>query len=54
MKRECGDAVVIGASSEKQLEENLRCLEEGPLPQHLVEAFEMAWTLVKGVCVSYC
>lgn len=54
MKRECGDAVVIGASSEKQLEENLRCLECGPLSWDLIEAFEKAWTLVQGVYVSYC
>lgn len=54
MKRECGDAVVIGASSATQLEENLRCLEGGPLPEDVVEAFQKAWTIVKGVCVSYC
>jgi aflatoxin B1 aldehyde reductase len=54
MKKECGDAVVIGASSATQLEENLRCLEGGTLPEDVVEAFQKAWTVVKGVCVSYC
>jgi aflatoxin B1 aldehyde reductase len=54
MKRECGDAVVIGASSVAQLEQNLRYLEGGPLPGDVLEAFEKAWTIVKGVCVSYC
>jgi aflatoxin B1 aldehyde reductase len=54
MKRKFGDAVVIGASSAVQLGENLRCLEGGPLPEEVVEAFQKAWTIVKGVCVSYC
>ena len=31
MKREYGDAVLIGASSVKHIEENLRDLEKGPL-----------------------
>ena len=54
MKREFGDAVVIGASSATQLEQNLKFLEGGPLPEDVVEAFQKAWTIVKGICVSYC
>lgn len=54
MKRECGDAIVIGTSSAAQLEQNLRYLEGGPLPEDVVEAFQKAWTMVKGVCVFYC
>jgi aflatoxin B1 aldehyde reductase len=54
LKKECGDAIIVGASSAKQLEENLKCLEQGPLPDDLVQAFEKAWTLAKGACVSYC
>ncbi|KAF2464734.1 aflatoxin b1-aldehyde reductase [Lindgomyces ingoldianus] len=53
MKRENGDAVIIGASSAAQLEENLRYLEKDPLPDELVRAFDEAWVIVKGVCKSY-
>lgn len=53
MKGEKGDAAVIGASSAKQLEENLANLEKGPLPQDLVEAFEEAWQIVKVNTAPY-
>lgn len=46
---ECGDGVVIGASSLKQLEENLEILEQGPLPPELLKVIEMAWNMVKDL-----
>jgi aflatoxin B1 aldehyde reductase len=46
MKREHGDAVIIGASSVKHLEENLADLEKGPLPQDVVDAVNAAWRTV--------
>ena len=53
MKREYGDAVIIGASSAAQLEENLTNLEKGPLPEEMVKAFDEGWAIVKGVCGPY-
>lgn len=53
LKREYGDAIIIGASSAAQLEENLTNLEKGPLPDELVKAFDEAWAIVKGQCKPY-
>jgi aflatoxin B1 aldehyde reductase len=53
MKREFGDAVIIGASSAKQLEENLTNLEKGPLPDELVKAFDEGWAVAKSVVKPY-
>nr|XP_020020978.1 aflatoxin B1 aldehyde reductase member 3-like [Castor canadensis] len=41
-----GDAVILGMSSLKQLEQNLVAVEEGPLEPAVVEAFDQAWNLV--------
>jgi aflatoxin B1 aldehyde reductase len=48
-----GDAVIIGASSAKQLEQNLVDLESGPLPEDVVEAVAAAWLETKGVAKVY-
>lgn len=53
MKREHGDAVIIGASSAAQLEENLTNLEKGPLPEEMLQAFDQGWAIVKGICRPY-
>ena len=53
MSREKGDKIIIGASSVKQLEDNLAGLEKGPLPADVVEALESAWLKVKGVVPKY-
>jgi len=53
MKRDHGDSVIIGASSVKHLEENLRDLEKGPLPEQVVKAVDEAWDVVKGSVVKY-
>lgn len=47
------DGIIIGASSTQQLEENLKCLEKGPLPEEMVKAFDEAWEHVKMACPSY-
>jgi len=44
---ELGDAIIVGASSQEQLEQNLDALEEGPLPDRLVEAIEDASSNLK-------
>ncbi len=53
MKSEFGDAIIIGASSTKHLEENLVDLEKGPLPEDVVEALEKAWLKTKAVAPKY-
>ncbi|KAF3935806.1 hypothetical protein ABW19_dt0204681 [Dactylella cylindrospora] len=50
---EFGDRVIIGASSEKHLRENLEDLEKGPLPEEVVEACDVAWSLVKAEAETY-
>lgn len=48
------DGVVVGVSSIKQLEENLRDLEKGPLPDEVVHALDEAWeNFTKVTCPSY-
>lgn len=53
LKREHGDAIIIGASSAKQLEENLTNLEKGPLPEEILTAFDEGWAIVKATCKPY-
>ncbi|VDB87118.1 unnamed protein product [Peniophora sp. CBMAI 1063] len=53
LKRETGDAVIIGASSTKHLEQNLIDLEKGPLPEDVLEALDEAWKLVLPVASNY-
>ncbi|KAK7795158.1 hypothetical protein U0070_012854 [Myodes glareolus] len=48
-----GDAVILGMSSLQQLEQNLACVEEGPLEPAVVEAFDQAWNLVAHDCSNY-
>jgi aflatoxin B1 aldehyde reductase len=53
LKREFGDAIIIGASSAAQLEENLVNFEKGPLPEDVVQALDEGWETVRGVCAKY-
>jgi len=53
LKRELGDAVIIGASSAAQLEENLTNLEKGPLSEEVVKALDEGWETVRGICGKY-
>jgi aflatoxin B1 aldehyde reductase len=53
LKGEHCDAVIIGASSAKQLEINLVDLEKGPLSEDVVKALDDGWQLVKGFQGKY-
>jgi len=53
LKREHGDAVLIGASSLKHIEENLVDLEKGPLPEEVVKALDEAWFEVQPYASRY-
>jgi aflatoxin B1 aldehyde reductase len=48
LKKELGDAVIVGASSRKHLEENLSALDKGPLPEEVVQALDAGWARVRG------
>lgn len=53
MKNEAEDAIIVGASSEKHLENNLADLEKGPLPESVVEAVDKAWGTAKALAPKY-
>ncbi|CAK5276207.1 unnamed protein product [Mycena citricolor] len=53
MKREFGDAVLIGASSIAHIKQNLDDFEKGPLPEDVVDALDEAWAGVKGIATPY-
>lgn len=53
MENDLGDAIIVGASSTKHLEQNLVDLEKGPLPEDVVQALETAWLGVKAVAPKY-
>ncbi|KAH7324121.1 keto reductase [Rhexocercosporidium sp. MPI-PUGE-AT-0058] len=53
LRSECGDAIMIGASSAVQLEQSLESLEKGPLPDEMVKAFDDGWALVKPSATPY-
>ncbi|PWN45681.1 Aldo/keto reductase [Ceraceosorus guamensis] len=48
-----GDAIIIGASSLKHIEQNLLDFEKGPLPQDVLDAVEKANQLVSEVTPPY-
>ncbi|KAF2110303.1 aflatoxin B1 aldehyde reductase member 2 [Lophiotrema nucula] len=47
------DGVIIGVSSFKQLEGNLKDLEKGPLPDDVVKALDEAWQVAKPTTQTY-
>ncbi|KIP06781.1 hypothetical protein PHLGIDRAFT_19377 [Phlebiopsis gigantea 11061_1 CR5-6] len=53
MKREHGDAIIIGASSLNHIEQNLIDLEKGPLPEEVLKVLDEAWVSVKQFATSY-
>ncbi|KAF5386728.1 hypothetical protein D9615_001838 [Tricholomella constricta] len=53
LSRDHGDAVLIGASSLKHIEQNLLDLEKGPLPDDMVKALDEAWLIAKPHASQY-
>ncbi|KAI9810514.1 MAG: hypothetical protein M1826_003534 [Phylliscum demangeonii] len=53
LRPELGDGIIIGASSLKQLRENVDIAEAGPLPDHLVKVINDVWPVVKDVAPPY-
>ncbi|KAJ3097110.1 hypothetical protein HDU96_000502, partial [Phlyctochytrium bullatum] len=48
-----GDGVIIGVSSLEQAVQNLGACEEGPLPEDVVEAFNVACEKTKAIAPTY-
>ncbi|KAI0728814.1 Aldo/keto reductase [Fomitopsis betulina] len=53
MRREEGDAVIIGASSLDHIEQNMIDLEKGPLSEEVVRALDVAWLSVSPYATNY-
>lgn len=47
------DGVIIGVSSITHLDENLKDLEKGPLPDEVVKALDAAWAVSKADSPNY-
>ncbi len=47
------DGLILGASSLKQLQNNLQHCKRGPLPDEVVEALDEAWLLTKADVTNY-
>lgn len=50
---ERGDAILIGASKQEHLKQNMAAVEAGPLPEEVIAAFEEAWEVTKGDSPEY-
>ncbi|KAF2440452.1 Aldo/keto reductase [Karstenula rhodostoma CBS 690.94] len=53
LDKKFGDKVIIGASSEKQLKQNLENFEKGSLPEGVLAAFDQGRDLCRGVTWKY-
>ncbi|KAK7464114.1 hypothetical protein VKT23_006278 [Stygiomarasmius scandens] len=53
LKREYGDAIIIGASNVKHIEENMNDLDKGPLPTEVVEVIDAAWEVARPFVTKY-
>lgn len=47
------DGILIGVSSQQQLEQNIQYLEAGPLPQPVIDALDQAWKVIGGSAPPY-
>lgn len=47
------DGVIIGVSSPAQLENNLKDIQKGPLPQEVVDTLDQAWLIAKPTAPNY-
>lgn len=53
LKAEMGDKVIIGASSDAQLRQNLEDFEKGELDGHILEALDKGWEGCRGKAWKY-
>ncbi len=53
LRKDLGDAIIIGASNVAHMEQNMVDLEKGPLPQDVLKALDEGWERVKGISLKY-
>jgi aflatoxin B1 aldehyde reductase len=53
LRKEFGDAAIVGASSTKHLEENLEALDKGPLPADVLEALDAGGEHTRALPLEY-
>lgn len=53
MDSQKGDGIIIGASKISQLEQNVKALEKGPLPQSVAEVYNSVWEICKADAPPY-
>lgn len=53
LKADLGDSVIIGASSTTQLSSSLDMVEQGPLPQEVVDAMEGLYKQIEEGEIAY-
>jgi aryl-alcohol dehydrogenase-like predicted oxidoreductase len=47
------DCLILGASRQEQLEQNLAALGEGPLPESLISTCDTVWSRLRGITPKY-
>ncbi|KAK3058470.1 hypothetical protein LTR09_000034 [Extremus antarcticus] len=47
------DGIIVGVSSEQQLEQNMADLQKGPLPQEVVDVLDQAWAVCQPTTANY-
>lgn len=47
------DGIIIGVSSQSQLEGNIKDFEKGPLPEAVVKVLDDAWLITKATTANY-
>jgi aflatoxin B1 aldehyde reductase len=47
------DGLIIGVSSQQQLESNLADIEKGPLPEEVLKVLDEAWAVAKPTAANY-
>lgn len=47
------DCIIMGASSQEQIWQNLKAVEDAPLPPELVQSCDAIWTKLRGVTPQY-
>jgi aflatoxin B1 aldehyde reductase len=53
LKSECGDKVIIGASSQEQMVQNMEDFEKGALGEEVLKALDKGWEGVRGITGKY-
>ena len=46
-------AIIVGASSQPHLEQNLAAIQSTPLPDAVVDAYDEEWETVRPTCIKY-